>query len=93
MTTEIFTFQEYKGPEIPSLPFPVFFRKAENKMPDDFPEIYQKNVKVYERDKEKREIILAAFLAGGFTLLADHLTFKYPNGTVVEEYDRLVFSS
>mgnify|MGYP001363768387 CR=1 FL=1 len=90
MSTEIFTYQEYKGPEIPNLPFPAFHRKAEAKMPEDFPDIYQKNVKVFERDLEKRKVILETFLASGFTLLADHLT---PNGTIVEEYDRLVFSS
>lgn len=78
MTTEIFTFQEYSGPSIPSLPFPIFYRKAENKMPDDFPEIYRKNVKVFERDLEKRKIILDTFLANGFTLVADHLTFTFP---------------
>jgi hypothetical protein len=90
MTTEIVLFNEYIGKCIPSLPFDNIIKKHENKMPDDSP-VYKNNIKIFEKDIEKRKIIIDIFTKAGFILLYDCTTHTI-NNKIIRCYDRLIFN-
>lgn len=91
MTTEIVLFNEYIGKCIPALPFAHIIKKHECKMEDDCP-IYKNNIKIFEKDIEKRKIIIDVFNKAGFVLLYDCTTHTLKNNNIIRCYDRLIFN-
>ena len=59
-STQIYVFKEYKG-HIPSLPFPVKINREMDVGVHNTDEISKTNVKVFERNLQKREIISKIF--------------------------------
>ena len=90
--TIVAIFSEYRGLPLPELPFPTELSVAScGKL--DCPDVFATNVKVFESDFEKRQLISRIYISNGFILESDHIISKFPNGKEVHSYDRLIFSS
>lgn len=89
--TQIVLFNEYNGKDIPNLPFDYVIKRSERKM-EDVSDIYKTNIKVFEKNTEKRKIILEIFCNAGFVLLYDCTTHTTRNSNFIRLYDRLVFN-
>lgn len=92
MTTIISLWDAYSGPKLPLgyLPFEykIEIRKGEEKK---FMDIYQTNIKVFERHLEKRNIMIEIFTKHGFKLENDCLVSVMKDGSCIKTYDRLIF--
>jgi len=102
MEHTIFLFKEYCGRQLPCLPFEMPVEQSSTTTTpssSEIEQILQHNVKVFETDKEKRQLILQVFTDAGFLLVADHITtiIKYKDKDkkvvmkTIHTFDRLVF--
>lgn len=88
-TTTIAIFSEYQGLPLPELPFPTELSMGSSGRLD-YPDVFYRNVKVFETDPEKRKVISEIYVSKGFTLETDHITSVIPNVGEIHAYDRLV---
>ena len=61
-------------------------------MYDESP-IYKTNIKIFEKDTEKRKIIIDVFNRAGFVLLYECTTHTLTDNIIIRCYDRLIFNS
>ncbi len=91
--TTIYVFKEYSGPEFPELPFPCIIDKEKSSLANRDEHVFKTNVKVFEKDPKKREIIKYLFTNAGFILITDVLITPRKDGPTIYCYDRLIFES
>jgi len=94
--TTIYIFEEYSGAELPVLPFEYKINRGpryDNTMENDLIDLYKTNIKVFEKNEDKRNIIKDIYKKHGFIFITDHVKSKMTNGSIVRAYDRLIFKS
>lgn len=85
--TKVCLFKEYSGLEIPNLPYEFTVDRAAEFMPAgnaECMEIYETNVKVFEKDSVKRARIIEIFTNVGFVFITGELISKTKNGVLFD---------